>query len=107
MSTNDPFANEQWGQQPPPPPRPGMSSTTKVLLVLAIVLGVLLLVCCGGLLLLGFFARDYMGEAMSRDAGVVRQVTERLVPEMTVKIVHIENPIREMPGMHRSGHQKE
>jgi len=61
-----------------------MSSTTKVLLVLAIVLGVLLLVCCGGLLLLGFFARDYRGEAMSRDAGVVRQVTERLVPEIRI-----------------------
>lgn len=40
-------------------------------------------------------------------ANLVVEGGERLVPEMTVKVVRLENPIRDMPGMHKSGHQKE
>ncbi len=84
MSMNDPFGNQQWDQPTPPPPRPGMSSGTKVLLILAIIFGVLLLICCGGFILMGIFARNYMGEAMSQDPAVVRQITERILPKLKI-----------------------
>lgn len=82
MSMND--WNQPSDQQPPPPPRQGMSTGTKVVIILLVVFGILFLLCCGGAILSGVFLGKYMEQAVSEDPTVVRQVTERILPQIDI-----------------------
>ena len=46
------------------------------------------------------------GQTLEPGMKVVIEGSERLVRGMTVKVIHLENPVTEIPGMYRSGQQK-
>lgn len=78
MASNDPFGNQNWGQQPPVPPRQGMSTGTKVLLILLAIFGSLALLCCGGGVGGFFFLQKYIAQSVSKDPQVVESVTRQI-----------------------------
>jgi hypothetical protein len=79
MASN-PFDPQDFQEGPQPIEKQGMSGGSKVLLILGIIFLVLILLCCGGLAVFFFYARSYVGEAMSTDPAHIREVTARVAP---------------------------
>jgi len=86
MATNDPFANQNWAQQPPPPPHQGMSSGTRVLLIVLLIFGGLGLLCCGGVVGTFVYFGRQIAQATSEDPHVIRDMTQQItqisIPEL-------------------------